>query len=100
MQRAIQETVPLVVAIVLLGTRAGMAPLNDTYLITALPNDVQGSGYGMLRTIYLSLGALGSVIVGVFVDHDLFDEAFLFLTGITALTVGLYIYLRPRPATL
>lgn len=87
----------LTVLAVLLGARAGVGPLNNAYLVAVLPDDVEGAGYGLLRTVYLGLGATGSVVVGAFADADLFDEAFLFLAGLTAIIFGLYVLLPPRP---
>lgn len=87
----------LTVLAVLLGARAGVGPLNNAYLVAVLPDDVEGASYGLLRTVYLGLGATGSVVVGAFADADLFDEAFLFLAGLTALVFGLYVLLPARP---
>lgn len=47
--------------------------------------------------LLFGLGATGSVVVGAFADADLFDEAFLFLAGLTALVFGLYVLLPARP---
>lgn len=80
-----------------LGVRAGVGPLNNAYLVGVLPDDVEGASYGLLRTVYLGVGATGSVVIGAFADADLFDEAFLFLGGLTAILFGLYILLPTRP---
>lgn len=87
---------PLVAVIVLLGLRAGVAPLNSAYIASSLPHDVQGSGLGLLRTVFLGVGSTASIAVGVLADADLFDAAFLLLGGLVAITVGLYALLPPR----
>lgn len=87
----------LTVLAVLLGLRAGVGPLNNAYLVAVLPDEVEGVSYGLLRTVYLGIGATGSVAVGAFADADLFDEAFLFLGGLTAVVFGLYVLLPSRP---
>lgn len=89
----------LSVLAVLLGLRAGVGPLNNAYLVAVLPDDVEGVSYGLLRTVYLGIGASGSVAVGAFADADLFDEAFLVLGGLTAVVFGLYVLLPSRPDT-
>lgn len=86
----------LTVLAILLAVRTGVGPLNNAYLVAVLPNDVEGASYGLLRTIYLGLGATGSVAIGVFADANLFNEAFLFLGGLTAVLFGLYLLLPPR----
>lgn len=85
----------------LLLTFAGTAALSVLALpfvdgLAVLPDDVEGVSYGLLRTVYLGIGATGSVAVGAFADADLFDEAFLFLGGLTAVVFGLYV-LPSRP---
>lgn len=84
---------------VLLGLRAGVGPLDNAYLAAVLPDDVEGVSYGLLRTVYLGIGASGSVAVGAFADADLFDEAFLVLGGLTAVVSGLYVLLPSRQDT-
>lgn len=87
----------LAVLAVLLNVRSGVGPINNAYLVAALPDDVEGATYGLLRTVYLGLGATGSIVVGAFADADRFDEAFLVLAGLTALIFGLYMLLPSRP---
>jgi len=81
---------------VFLGVRAGLGPINNAYLVAILPDDVQGASYGFIRTVYLGIGATGSIVVGLFADADLFDEAFLVLAGLTAVAFVLYLFLPPR----
>lgn len=80
-------------------TAAGFAVTLVWLTYAALPDDVEGVSYGLLRTVYLGIGATGSVAVGAFADADLFDEAFLFLGCLTAVVFGLYILLPSRPDT-
>lgn len=92
----IQGLVPLTILTILLGVRAGLGPINNAYLVAVLPADVQGASYGLLRTAYLGLGATGSIIVGMFADAALFDEAFLFLAALIAVVFGFYFFLPSR----
>ncbi|WP_254546744.1 MFS transporter [Halomarina pelagica] len=87
---------PLAALVVLLGTRLGIGPVGNGYVAAILSDDVQGSGFGLFRTFYLAAGALGSSFVGVLAGRGLFDEAFLALAGITALSSALYLRLPRR----
>lgn len=82
--------VPLAALTVLLGTRLGMMPVTNAYLVAALPEDVQGTGYGLVRTLYALLGATGPIVIGTLADTGLFDEAFLLMGGITAVMAVFY----------
>ncbi len=59
----------------------GVTPLTQTYLVNALPDDMKGSGLGLLRTVHVALGATGPLVVGVIADAGFFDEAFLLLAA-------------------
>lgn len=62
-------------------------PIIFAYIPRALPDDAQGSGFGLLRTAFLYVGATGSVAVGALADLDLFDESFIMLAGIAGLAI-------------
>ena len=64
-------------------------PVIFAYIPKALPNDIQASSFGLLRTIFLYFGATGPVVVGTLADMDLFDESFLMLAGITGVAMVL-----------
>jgi predicted MFS family arabinose efflux permease len=76
--------------VVLLGTRLGIGPVGNGYVTAMLPADVQGTGYGLFRAFYLAVGATGSLFVGVLAEAGLFDEAFLALAGVTAVSAGVF----------
>ncbi|MFB6122294.1 MAG: MFS transporter [Haloferacaceae archaeon] len=81
------ESFPALIAVVLLlsSLLGAMPPINAAG-IDALPEDVRGSGFGLLRTGYIAFGALGPPTVGVLADVGRFDVAFLFLAVIAAVT--------------
>ena len=87
---------PLVLALVLIGLRFVIAPLSNAYIIGALPAPVRGTAWGFLRTGFMTVGAFGSVLVGVMADADLFAEAFIFLAALTAVAGVLYLFLPAR----
>jgi predicted MFS family arabinose efflux permease len=86
--------VPLLVAV--LGTQRGTVPVVNAYVAAVLPPDVRGTSYGLLRTVFTGVAATGAVVVGVFADAGLFDEAFLVLGGLAALAGGAYVVLPAR----
>jgi len=83
----VAETVVGLVGTVLLLScmLGGMPPINAAG-VGALPAEVRGSGFGLLRTVYIAVGAAGPPIVGQLADYGLFDEAFLLLGGVALLT--------------
>lgn len=88
----------LLLVVVLLGTQRGGTPVATAYLADALPEDIRGGGYGLLRTVFTGVSSTGAVVVGLFADADLFDAAFLLLAGLAALSTGCYLLL-PKPST-
>lgn len=91
--------VALVVLVPLLGVRIAMGPVTSAYIVGALPEPIEGTGWGMLRTAFFALGATGSTVTGVFADAGLFDEAFLVLAGLTAVIGACWLFVRPDGET-
>lgn len=92
-------TASLAALLVLLGTRLGIGPVGNGYVAALLPDEIQGAGYGLFRTFYLAVGALGSLFVGVLAERGLFDESFLILAAVTAASSILYMFLPTAPAS-
>lgn len=88
--------VALAVLVPLLGVRIGVGPVTSAYIVGELPESVQGTGWGLLRSVFFAIGATGSTVVGVFGDAGLFDAAFLFLAALTAVTAGLWLFIPSR----
>ncbi|MDZ7700583.1 MAG: MFS transporter [Halobacteriales archaeon] len=76
----------LAVLVPLLGVRIAIGPLASAFIVRDLPDAVQGTGWGLLRTLFFGLGATASSVIGVFADAGLFDAGFLLLAGLTAVT--------------
>ena len=87
---------PLGVLTVFLGFRLAAAPVNNAYIIAVLPDAVQGTAWGFLRTGFFLLASLGSTVVGGFFDAGLADESFLALAALTAVAAGCYVFLPAR----
>lgn len=88
--------VPAVVVVAAIGTRVGMAPVSNAYVIDILPPSVQGSAWGALRTGFFLVSAGGSTLVGTFADRGLFDEAFFVLAALAGVAALLYARLPSR----
>lgn len=72
-------------AIVLTGVAMSWgAPLQSKFMDN-LSGAEQGTGFGLVRTVYMGLGSLGSVATGVIVDHAGWLAAFGLLVGMMAL---------------
>jgi len=78
-------------AFVVLSTAVGCQlafwPVIFAYIPRALPDDIQASSFGLLRTAFLFVGAAGPVVVGTLADVDLFGESFLLLAGVMGLAM-------------
>ncbi len=94
----VEGVVPIAALSFLLGTRLGIAPVSNAYIIAVLPDAVTGTAWGVLRTGLFLLAAGGSTVVGAMADAALFDEAFLLLAVLTAGGAVLFALLPDREA--
>lgn len=84
------NSAPAFIALSLLASlQLAFWPIIFAYIPRALPDDAQGSGFGLLRTVFIYISATGSTVVGTLADADLFDESFLMLAGITGIAMML-----------
>ncbi len=70
-----------VAATPLLGVQLGVWPVLNAYAFDALSPAARGSGFGLLRTVYLFLGATGPVAVGTLFDAGFADGGILLAAG-------------------
>lgn len=76
----------IVVAIALIGLAMSWgAPLQSKFMDN-LSEDELGTGFGLVRTVYMTLGSLGSVVTGVLVDLYGWSPAFGLLAGLMAVS--------------
>lgn len=86
----IVENVWLLVAIsILLGTFLGFETSTESYLVDHLPAAVEGTGFGILRTVVFATGAASPIVFGAAADRGRFDEMFLLLAAVLAIAVVL-----------
>lgn len=71
------------VGILLIGLGASYFPALDPRFLDELSEAERGTGFGLVRTIYVVTGATGSVGVGLLADSFDWAGAFLFLAGLS-----------------
>ncbi len=92
----VTSQVALVIVVLLLGSVLGGFPPGHAYAVRSLPTEIQGTGYGLLRTVYISLGAGGPVVIGLFADFGFFDEGFILLALVALIASSISIVLLPN----
>ncbi|MFB6107153.1 MAG: MFS transporter [Halobacteriaceae archaeon] len=80
----------LMVVVVGVSLRLAVGPVNNAYVVGALPEATQGTAWGLLRTLFFAVGSLGSVAVGALADRGYFDGAFYALAALTAIATAVY----------
>lgn len=83
----------LIVVTILVSLLLGRGTVSLSYMTDTLSDDVQNTGFGSLRTIYMLVGAASPVLIGSIADRGYFDEAFLLLAAISGVTALLAIKL-------
>ncbi|ODR80120.1 sugar and other transporter [Haladaptatus sp. W1] len=86
----VSGTLALVVVVGILGTRMAVNAVTNAYIVGALPDHIEGSAWGFIRTGFFLVGSLGSTFVGFFADANRFDLAFVILGALSAVALGLY----------
>lgn len=79
-----------------LGVRLGVGPVVNAYVVAAIPASVQGTTWGLVRTMFFALGSTGSVAVGVFADAGQFDLAMVGLAVLTLPSAAIFAMLPAR----
>lgn len=72
---------------ILLSTILGYGTITIPYMTRAMPRDMQGTGLGVLRTIYMTVGAASPTLFGALAERGFFDEAFLALAALAATAI-------------
>lgn len=82
-----QTFLHFVIITVFLGHRNGLGVVTNTYIAEALPEDIKGSGLGMLRTVWQFVGATSPIFVGFLGALGHLNTAFVLLASIAAITI-------------
>ncbi|PSP72344.1 MFS transporter [Halobacteriales archaeon QS_3_64_16] len=72
-------------AVVLAGIAMSWAPPLQSRAIDGLTESEQGAGFGLVRTIYILSGALGTAVIGLVADVAGWATSFLVLTALLAI---------------
>lgn len=73
---------------VLVASVFGLTPIALTYVTKSLPDEIQGAGLGLVRSVYFLIASTGSLVIGSLADQGLFDESFLLLAALAAVVFG------------
>ena len=92
----VEGTVALAAASTAIGVRMSSGPLSNAYIVDVLPDDVQGTAWGLLRTTFFAVGSFGSALVGVLADRGIFDGSFFLLAVLTALAGVVFLFVPER----
>lgn len=69
------------------GALLGVTPVALARLVRGLPADMNGTGLGLLRTVYFLGGATGPLVFGAFANRGRFEAAFGLLAGLIVATL-------------
>ena len=92
----VDGTVALAAVSLAVGFRMSSGPLSNAYIVDVLPDDVEGTAWGLLRTVFFAIGSFGSVLVGALADRGIFDGSLYLLAALTALAAVPYLLLPER----
>lgn len=88
------ENVVIIVALTaVVSLRTGIGVITNTFIAVALPEDMKGTGLGLLRTAWIFIGSLAPVFIGMFGDRGLLNEAYIGLAVISGVAFVLAVFL-------
>ncbi len=70
------NTLLIIISVWFGGLILGYTPVATTYAMELIPAGIQGSVFGVIRTVFLGVGALAPPAVGALADFDMLDVAF------------------------
>jgi len=85
--------IPLLGGIVLLSCLLGCFPPAHAYTIGTVSERVQGTGYGLIRTVYIGCGAAGPMLGGVVIEQASFSTAIAMLGVVVVWIAALGVFL-------
>lgn len=74
---------------ILLSSWNGVGVITQTHIASALPESMQGTGLGVLKAGWMTLGATSPLVIGILADKGFFDEGFLLLAAVGSIGVVL-----------
>ncbi|KYH24990.1 hypothetical protein HAPAU_29420 [Halalkalicoccus paucihalophilus] len=67
-----------------MSTLLGFATVVEPSLLYSLPEEIRGTGFGILQSVGFTTGAASPVLFGVVADRGFFDEMFTVLAVFAA----------------
>jgi MFS family permease len=92
----VEDRTGLVAVTLLASSQLAFWPIGNAYIVETVPSEAKGTGFGLVRTGFIGLGASGPVVVGALGDAGRFDGAFFLLAVIAAVVLVLARLLPPR----
>jgi len=89
----------LAVLTAVLSTMLGSGAVTQSFLSDVIPDDIQGTGLGVVRTAAATLGAAGPVLFAGVADRGYFDEGYLLLAMTLVAVVLLTLRLPTHSST-
>lgn len=86
----------LIVLTLLASSRTGTGVINNTFIASALPEEVQASALGFLRTGWIAIGALAPVAIGALGDRGALKEGFLLLAATAGIGLLFVLFIPSR----
>lgn len=74
----------LVAVTVLVSTMLGSGAITQSYLSDTIPEEIQGTGLGAVRSTASMMGAMGPVLFGAVAERGYFDEGYAVLAALVA----------------
>ncbi|MFC4990564.1 MFS transporter [Saliphagus infecundisoli] len=71
----------------LVSSMLGSGAITQSFLSDAIPDDIQGTGLGVVRTTSATLGAAGPVLFGGIADRGYFDEGYVLLAAVLVVVI-------------
>ena len=78
---------PLLGVTALVSTMLGSGAITQSFLSDVIPEDIRGTGLGVVRTTTATFGAIGPVLFGAIADRGYFDEGYVLLAAILVVVV-------------
>lgn len=78
---------PLILVTGLISALLGISTIIEAFLLTTIPDDIRGRGFGIVRTTTFLVGSISPVAFGAASDRGHFDAAFLVLAAVAMLIV-------------
>lgn len=89
----IDDVLLIVGLVVVAGLMLGITPVAMAYVIQFAPDDIQGSVFGTVRTVFIGVGVLAPPVIGLLADRGRFDFGIFLLGGVAVLSIFVVVLL-------